>query len=196
MRLIIVLTSVCIVAALLLGVTYSLTSGRIQLQEQQAEEGAVLCVLPGAEKVSAQITDKPTPYYEGYDVSGEVIGYAFTGSGKGYSSTIKIMIGVDKDMNIQGIKILSQQETPGLGDKVDEVKSTGTLWDLFRGKKMPPPDRPWFQAQFAGKTIDTVDQIEFITGATITSKAVLDIVKSAIKEFQDQLGGPEQILAE
>jgi len=191
MRLIVVLASVCIAAALLLGVTYSLTSGRIQLQEQQAEKAAVLCALPVAEKISAQITDKPIPYYEGYDASGGVIGYAFTGSGKGYSSTIKIMIGVDENMTIQGIKILSQQETPGLGDKVDEVKSTGTLWDLLRGKKIPPAGRPWFQEQFAGKNTETVNEITFITGATITSKAVLDIVKSTIEEFRDQLTGQE-----
>ena len=186
MKLIIVLTLVCICSAVLLGLTYDLTSKKIEAQLEKIETEAVKVVLPTADKISEKNTDLPTEYYEGY-AGGKLIGYAFTGSGKGYSSTITIMIGVDTKMDIQGIKILSQQETPGLGTRVDEIVSKNTLWDVLEGKRKEDPKQPWFQAQFQGKTLDTLNDIKFITGSTITSKAVLNIVETTIKKFETEL---------
>lgn len=187
MKLIITLTAICIISALLLGFTYDLTSKKIKLQEETEEKESVNFVLPNAEKISSEITGKKIDYYEGYDSSNKVVGYAFVGSGKGYSSAIRIMIGIDNNMDIQKIKILSQQETPGLGDKVTEVKSTGTIWDILRGKKLEKPGQPWFQGQFDNKSVSSVNEIKFITGATITSKAVLKAVKDTIEEFEKQV---------
>lgn len=187
MKLIITLTLVCVISAVLLGFTYDLTLHKIELQEKKEEEEAVEYVLPQAKKISSKIKGKEMDYYQGYDSSGKLAGYAFLGSGKGYSSTIRIMIGVDTKMSIQKIKIISQQETPGLGDKVDQVKSTGTLWDILKGKKLEKPAQPWYQAQFNNKSLDTINEVKFITGATITSKAVFDIVKDTIEKFGKML---------
>ena len=62
-----------------------------------------------------------------------VRGYTFTAYGKGYSSTIETIVGVDPDGSICGIKIVDQKETPGLGAKVQEVSSQNTLWAVIAG---------------------------------------------------------------
>ena len=173
-----VLTIICVVSGLLLGITYSVTKERIDLQDQRKEKAALKVVLPQAESFK-----KENDYYQGLDKSGKPLGYAFMAVGQGYSSKIKIMIGINSQKVIQGIKITSQQESPGLGTRVDEVKAQGTIWSLFRGKKPQKDSRPWFQAQFAGKTSADLDKVETITGSTITSDAVINTVKKKIDSF-------------
>lgn len=174
-RLILVLTTICIIASLLLAVTYTLTKEKIQASEEKTEKEALTAVLKEA---SSFVKEKD--YYKGLNSENDVIGYAFIGSGKGYSSTLRIMIGIDIECNIKGIKILSQQETPGLGARVDSVAVGETLWDVLRGKKIVTKE-PWFQAQFRDKKLD---EVQAITGATITSDAVVEIVKEAIDKFK------------
>lgn len=178
-RLVLVLTVICLASGLMLGVTHSVTREKIQMQEENEKQQALKIVLP--EAVSFSVIDY---YYKGIDSDGKIIGYAFMTEGQGYSSVLKIMIGIDLKKNIQGIKIVSQKETPGLGDRVNELKTVGTVWDVLKGKKVEQPARPWFQAQFAGKTIDQIDNIDMITGATITSKAVRDAVGKAVNNFK------------
>lgn len=149
MKMILVLTIICIISAFLLGLTYSMTIDKIKFQEELAEENALRAVLPNAVDFS-----KETPvYYKGFDSKGEIIGYAFLGERKGYSSIIRVMIGVDTNGKVHGIKILSQKETPGLGARIEE---------------------PWFQRQFSEEDINDIDTI---TGATISSGTVIGIVK-------------------
>lgn len=161
MKLILVLTSICIIAGLFLGLTYSVTIDKIKYQEEMAEKRAISAVLPNAKEFSTKISVEAMEYYKGFDSEGNIVGYAFIGEGKGYSSKIRIMIGIDTAGGISGIKIISQQETPGLGSKIRE---------------------PWFQEQFKVKGVDKVDTI---TGATITSKAVKNTVKDAIEKMSE-----------
>lgn len=186
MRLVVVLAIICTVSALLLAGTYTITKDKIAAQMAKEEEEALRIVLPDAECFEKKEVDG-FEYYEGKDGAGRLVGYAFVNEGKGYSSTIKIMIGLAPDETITGIKILSQNETPGLGDRVDEVKIEGTLWHKLKGKEILPPGRPWFQAQFTGKkveTLETLDTIDAITGATITTNAVKKIIKEGIEKFK------------
>lgn len=180
-RLIIVLTTICIITGSLLGLTYNVTKDKIKLQEENLEMEALKTVLPDAIEFSKKLKGNVIDYYKALDNNGSVMGYAFIGEGKGYSSTIRIMIGVNPEGILQGIKIISQQETPGLGSKVDETKSSGTLWDILKGKHLEKPKGPWFQEQFRNRAPDSV---EAITGATITSKAVIDTVKGAVEKFK------------
>lgn len=180
MRLVIVLTTICIITSTFLGLTYSVTKARIRLQEENIEREALKTVLPSAD-IFSETKGNAMKYYKGLDKNGDIIGYAFIGEGKGYSSTIRIIIGIDPNGVLQGIKIISQQETPGLGARVDEVRACGTIWDILKGKKIEKPKGPWFQEQFKGRDPDSVD---IITGATITSKAVIETVKSTIEKFK------------
>ncbi len=131
------------------------------------------------------------PYYKVYADKEAVnlIGYVFTAAGKGYSSTIKTVTGLDSLFNVTGIKITSQQETPGLGAKSQEVLYGET--------------EPWFQRQFylshredegeqplKALTI-AVDKdggkVHSITGATITGRAIANSIKESAQALQTKL---------
>ena len=93
-------------------------------------------------------------------------GRAIPVSARGYSGSINMMVGVDKSGKIIGVKVLKQTETPGLGANVSN---------------------PGFLNQFIGKTakdqIEPKKDIDAITGATISSRAVCKGVKDALEKF-------------
>lgn len=185
MKMILVLTVICVVAALLLGAAYSLTTDKIEKQKEEMIKDSLKAVLPSADSFSDKVKGRTMEYFKGLDKNGSVIGYAFLGEGKGYSSVISIMIGVDIYGKIQGIKILNQNETPGLGTRIEEVKGTRTVWDLIKGKKIERSNIPWFQKQFSEKPIG---EVQVITGATITSKAVINTVMDTVEKFKNEEG--------
>jgi electron transport complex protein RnfG len=102
-------------------------------------------------------------YYKAIDKEGKFIGVAFKATGKGYSGSIETMAGMTKDGIITAIKILDQNETPGLGASVAESSFTN---------------------QFTDKNIQALSQVQAITGATISSKAVIDSVKKKAEEIK------------
>jgi RnfABCDGE-type electron transport complex G subunit len=134
----------------------------------------------------------------------EAIGYVAIGAAQGYSSRIRVMVGARPDMSIRGIRILYAAETPGLGEKVKEVRSDRTLWraagEVAHLTKPAPAGEtaPWFQAQFAGKTIDKLvvvkdagaEGIQAITAATVTSQAVTNAARSALDMIRKAVGAP------
>jgi len=133
------------------------------------------------------------PFYKVFaDEEGtQLIGYVFTAEGKGYSSTVKTVAGVDTAFNLVGIKVTSQQETPGLGAKCQEI----TYGE----------DDSWFQRQFFSGYYENrgesplnaltiaVDKdggkIHSITGATITGRAIANSIKQAASEIKVRVEG-------
>jgi electron transport complex protein RnfG len=94
----------------------------------------------------------------------------------GYSGSIKLLVGVYYDGTLAGVRVINHKETPGLGDKIDEKK---TNWILqFKGLSLAKP----IESQWAVKK----DGGEFdqFTGATITPRAVVTAVKSALQFFE------------
>ncbi|MEA1927837.1 MAG: FMN-binding protein, partial [Candidatus Auribacterota bacterium] len=94
-------------------------------------------------------------------------------------------------------KITEQKETPGLGTRAVEIPVTRTFWQAILGKGgSEEPGRPWFEEQFAGKIIKnlkvitgkTNTEIQALTGATITSKAVTEAVRQSMEKFVKQQG--------
>ena len=115
------------------GATHEITEAYKQAEEARARIEALACD-PGAVFVET-VTDslvggRPFSYYTAYASEGsdDVLGYSFTAYGKGYSSTIVTIVGVDLAGTIRGVKITDQKETPGLGSKIQEVASQNTLW--------------------------------------------------------------------
>ena len=167
-----ILTAFCATASFGLGFVYTMTSPIIEAQRQQAIQVALQGVLPAAEIILPVSGISEKQVYRGYagqDSTGPVVGYAMIAYGQGYSSKIQTMNGVDTTGVILGIEILYQQETPGLGAKVKEVR---------RGE-----DMPWFQRQFIKKSAfqAALDKdggaIQSITGSTISSRAVMNSIK-------------------
>ena len=135
-------------------------------------------VLPGADQgIIESVENNGEPvYYTGYQDKDKtmLIGYAFASYAKGYSSTIQTLVGIDTAGTIIGLKILFQKETPGLGTRVEEIRSGET--------------EPWWQIQFNGKLASEVavdkdgGEIQSITGATITSRAIADAIAAQASE--------------
>ena len=170
----------CGIASFGLGYVYSITEPRIAEQRRRAIQEALESVLPMANAIvpMEEITER-TVYraFASEDSSGPASGYAFLSYGQGYSSKIQTMVGVDTAGIIQGIKVLYQQETPGLGAKVIEINSGETT--------------PWFQRQFIKLSAFTMaldkegGTIRSITGSTISSRAVTDAIKKDVVWLRD-----------
>lgn len=228
----VVLGAVCLVSGLTLGVTYSALKGRIAAKEQDVLKEALRVALPEAEEfVTGGYVARDRE--EGYHVvgsieeferdraeknyvavgevraglrDGEMVGHVAEGSAQGYSSRIRVAVGVDADASkVVAIKVVFQQETPGLGARVNEVQTSDTLWSVLSGRRSQEDGAslPWFQANFSGVSMEKLLTIstlkgedingdgkpDAITGATISSNAVLRAVQDAIAQLKVHVTG-------
>lgn len=109
---------------------------------------------------------------------GKTDGWVVKASGQGYADRIELLVGVDaKAETITGLFVLDQKETPGLGNKIMEP-----AWrSQFNNK-------PTLQQMTAVKTkASAANEINAITGATISSKAVCDIVNQTMNNLRQPL---------
>ena len=192
----VVLTIVGLISAASLSGLYSLTLPKKKALEAEQTEKALFTVIPQAKEfdsVEDAAPDLPL-YYVAKGEGQEVVGYAVEGEAEGYAGPIGVVVGVNKEMKIIGIKVYKQKETPGLGDKIVEVFSQKTWRTVITGTS---PDesklRPYFQEQFDQREIPVRlkrngGDIEAITGATISSAAVVDAVNSAVSRLAAALG--------
>jgi RnfABCDGE-type electron transport complex G subunit len=111
---------------------------------------------------------------------------AVPGSAQGFGGKVEVIAGWTEDLKLIAIAVSAPKETPGFGDKVNEVLSENTWYNLLKSTmKDETGKRPWFQEQFSGKTMDQAKlkkdsgQIDGITGATITSNAVVRAVRAS-----------------
>jgi H+/Na+-translocating ferredoxin:NAD+ oxidoreductase subunit G len=179
-----ILMLITLTAATALSNVYLLTKDRIAAVELAREVSARKLSLPTAVYFEADSSAEGYVFYRGYDNpegTGRPVGFTALARGKGYSSTIRTVVGVDYNMAITGIKVAFQQETPGLGTKIEEIKGKDT--------------EPWFQKQFRGKREEQLlvvrskdpEAIEAITGATISSTAVTKSVREAVEKLKKVL---------
>ena len=181
---------ICLAASGLLSVVHRATYPRIFKQAQAEEAQSLKDVFPGAGQFEPVKQGGDIAYYKAMS-GGQLLGYAFKTSKRGYSSDIVTMVGMDTQGVILKIKILAQNETPGLGTRVTEVIQKETLWDVLMKKAhLKEKPQPWFQAQFSGKRFDALDtSVDTITGATITSRAVLDSVVEKARQIMEMTHG-------
>ncbi|TLM76602.1 electron transport complex subunit RsxG [Microbulbifer harenosus] len=90
----------------------------------------------------------------------------------GYSGPIQMLVGVNRDGSIAGVRVTNHAETPGLGDKVEVKKSDWIL--SFNGKSLADPERDQWKVQKDGGAFDQ------FTGATITPRAVVKQVRKVL----------------
>ncbi len=95
----------------------------------------------------------------------ETIGYTFIARGRGYGGEISTLVGIDKDLAIKEITVLSNTETPGLGTRI----TLASFSEQFKGLKSPDV----VLSRDGGR-------VDAITGATISSRAVTDSVKKEL----------------
>jgi len=161
------LTVIAAVCAAVLAYVNDLTKGPIAEMKVKQEQDAVRAVMPpGVTSI-----EKADGYFVGKGADGKELGYAATGlDPKGYGGDIVLMVGFEKDRKtLVCYKTLVATETPGLGMKL----GTPEFADQFRGK-----DATQLKLKKKG------GQIEAITSATITSKAVLRAIADAQKKLK------------
>jgi electron transport complex protein RnfG len=96
----------------------------------------------------------------------------------GYSGTIRLLVGINVDGSLSGVRVVAHRETPGLGDAIEEERSDWILG--FTGKSLQnPPLQKWAVKKDGG----AFDQL---TGATITPRAVVKAVRQALLYYRDQ----------
>jgi len=169
-----VLGVICLAATLVLAVTYEITKPKIEGQLKTEERDALKSIMPSADSFSEKVRDG-IEYFEALK-GRTVVGYCVRVLGSGYNGYIRIIAGVDSNGTIQGVAILEHSETPGLGAKINEIKSGES--------------EPWFLKQFKGKNardIAVKKDIDAITGATISSKAVTDAVRKTVDDLLSKL---------
>jgi len=115
--------------------------------------------------------------YVGRDANGGLGGVAISRGESGYQDVIMVIFGHDPiSGKLSGMKILDSKETPGLGDKI--FKDMDFVDQFFAG-----PDTPLLGVKADAGT-GSPNEIDMITGATISSKAVIQIINHALEEWK------------
>jgi electron transport complex protein RnfG len=174
-KMILVLVVVGLVSGGALVSVYNYASPLIEKNKEKELKEALDKVLPGAvykEIESGRI-------YEGRDKRGRLIGYAFIAEGNGYQGKIKIIAGIDTGLkNLKGIEVLESSETPGLGAEImnEAFKSQ------FRGLSILP------EISFTKGEVSKKNEVQAITGATISTRSVVEILNKEIEYLKGVLG--------
>jgi len=172
LRLGLTLLGFCAVATALLAYVNSITKPLIDEHQRTAAEQTMSKLIPEAvfEPVTIHTEKDSLVYYIAKDQkTGEIKGYTFTAVKPGYSSMVKTMAAIDTNFKIINIQVIEQSETPGLGANCT---------------------KPEFSAKFTGLSADDLvvdrDGGKFVslTGATITTRAVTNSLRDAIKLIQ------------
>jgi Na+-translocating ferredoxin:NAD+ oxidoreductase subunit G len=172
-----ILGLICLIATAMLASMNAATAERIRMQAERELQDSLKEVMPDSAAFEPVTVGNEISYYRVTDAGGKLLGAAFKASAKGYSSIIDTVVGMTTDGTISAIKVVSQQETPGLGSRISEVAGTVSILDFIRGVRPQKGLKPWFQAGFNQKNIADLDKVEAITGATISSRAVINSVK-------------------
>ncbi len=173
---------------------YLLTAPMIERNRAEALERAIYQVLPEAKSQSAFVrdgaaisawTEEGAPpegeaVYAGFDESGAFVGFAIQSEGAGFQDVVEVLYGFDpKRRVLLGMRVLASLETPGLGDKI--IKD-----DSFVGGFIGLSVDPEVVAVKNGAKAKP-NEIDGITGATISSKAVVRIINEGNARWLDQL---------
>ena len=194
------LVGVGMFCGLLIAVTFQGTRPVIERNRAEALQKAVFAVLPSATQSETFLVtpdgdfvpDSDAPgerVYAGFDDAGELVGVAVETAGMGYADTITILYGYAPQQEaIVGIRVLTTKETPGLGDKIEtdpaflenfvaldvSLDESGTsLQNRIETVKQGEKTNPW--------------QIDGITGATISSVAIGDMLAASSERWVPEI---------
>ena len=173
-RMIVVLTIIAALSGSVLSMWDGVTAPKIAANRLKVLKQAISMVLPEYDHYDELQVREDIILYIGKDTTGVPVGIAFKAKGNGFSPDLTIMVGINPEFShLTGIEILEQTETPGLGNKIEDA---------------------WFKNQFIGQIIDEQETavvknvkpsdpirgIQAISGATISSKAVVNIIRDKI----------------
>lgn len=161
-----VLCAICTVCTTLVAGAHVYTKDTIAARAQEQILSGYKQVLPTAANLSKEPLT-PTPVIKEIQrstVQGQTNGYIYTITPQGYGGEIMVMVGIEApSMRLAGVKILRQQETPGLGAKCTEPQ----FLQQFKAKNLRNP------LILTKQPVEDDDEIQAITASTITSRALV-----------------------
>lgn len=181
------LAGFAVLTALLVASTFLSTKDRISAAQRAAEEKALLQIFPRDLHDNAMLDDRlPAPVDDPLlQLRDEKSIYIARLAGRaeaalipaiapdGYSGAIELIVGVNRDGSVAGVRVLQHRETPGLGDAVDHRKSD---WiNSFRGRSLNNPASERWTVRKDGGDFDQ------FTGATITPRAVVQAIARTLQ---------------
>jgi electron transport complex protein RnfG len=173
-KMIVTLSVIGLISGGVLALVYQWALPCIVENQVRATDAAVFAVVPGTKSYKKHTAGDLT-YFECFGPRRGRTGTAILCSGNGYQGEIKLMVGVNADFSrFTGMTVLEQVETPGLGARIADKKFA----DQFRGLAARPPI-----AYVKGVAPSKPNQIEAITGATISTRAVVNIINRTVKEW-------------
>lgn len=172
-----VLTVICIVVTLALSLANTLTYKTIEKRTQETQKQAMSKVLDGDYTKKTENIDGNDVEYYLTEKDGETVGFIFTVERKGYGGDISVMTAVKNDGTVAAVQIVSaDNETVGLGQNVTKEAFYGQFEGLGGN----------ITVKKSGTANKQNGEIDAVTGATISSKAVTDAVNTAL-EYAEQI---------
>ncbi len=183
-RMILALTCVGLISSGFLAGVGILTKEKIAFNIQQEIERAIRTVVPGTVVSEKLYEERAFTVYAGKSEDGSLAGYAVYASGTGFQDTITMMFGTDIEVKkLTRLTILKQTETPGLGANIEKEDLFLRFWedrDIQTDLTLHKPA--------AGSPNElTSTEINTITGATISSEAVLKIVNLSLEKLKEKI---------
>lgn len=190
-RLVAMMTVAGALAGLLIVGTYQLTLPRIQHHQAEVMAAAIQEVLKGPARydtlylhggalvkalpagADARTTEK---IFLGYDADGRRLGFAMSATDIGFQDPMTVMFGYDAAARqVTAMRVIANKETPGLGDKI--AKDAGFIADFDRAAAPITGVKP-------DRATGAANEVVMITGATISSRAVIGIINDAVARWQ------------
>ena len=164
---------ICAVVALVLSFVNTVTRGKIAKNETEQKRAAMV-ELFGSDKIEYTELDRLESDGERVEAvyrvaeDGSTVGYSVLVLSPGFGGDVRMMVAMTADKSVIGVKIVSMSETPGLGTRVDDAD---------------------YLSQYAGVTAGlSASEVDMISGATKSSKAVLNGVIDALAALDGHLG--------
>ena len=183
-----ILAAVAAICTALVALTFSMTKGRIAANQQAFLERSLTPVLAGISfdnNLTASAYVVPAPHelpgnenaviYRVLTQDVPVAALFVVTATDGFSGPIKLLIGIDIDGVVSGVRVLEHKETPGLGDLIDATRSDWIY--QFAGTSLEAPDRALWAIRRDGGAFDQ------LTGASVTSRAAVNAVNQTLLYF-------------
>jgi electron transport complex protein RnfG len=196
MRMVFTMAGLGLFCGILIVLTFQLTLPTIKVNKARALEKAIFEVVPAATtKTTFKLAGyrlEPLPgedetaikYYAGYDEDGRLVGIALEAAGQGFQDIVSILYGYSPECKcVIGMKVLASKETPGLGTKIETDANFVANFEALSVELTPDGKRianPITLVKPGKKS--NAWEIEAITGATISSRAVANILEQSTAE--------------
>lgn len=197
LRMVLTMGGIGLFCGVLIVLTFQLTLPIITVNKARALEKAIFEVVPaartkttfkqvgdGLERLEGE-DDTAIKYYAGYDEDGRLVGVALEAAGQGFQDIVSVLFGYSPECKcVIGMKVLASKETPGLGTKIETDPAFRANFDALSVALTEDGGRianPIVLVKPGEKTESW--QIESITGATISSRAIADILEKSTAEL-------------